>query len=480
MAFTVTFYNFDKVKNSTARPSGGNSFDCTLKDQSTVLSPIIKLQIGVNAPVTSNYAYIPNFNRYYFVKDWVNDGLLWIAHLTVDVLASFKTEIGASTQYILRSSAEYDDNIMDNAYPTAGGYYTTTVISPEPGAATDYKAWHAWEKEFENGMYVVGVVNDNQQGKVGGALTYYCMAHLAFKRMMELILQNVDWAGVDPSEISDNLLKVLIEPMQYIKSLMWFPISMDNLDTDGWPFFSKMDFGFWETPTFAGGRILDKSTYRLVADMPLPKHPQAESDFSYYNLQPFTKYTLKFPPYPDMILDGLQTYALKNVQLRINIDFVTGQSKLNIVRLSGGVSSDIILDSVNAIIGIPLDVGDVVRDYAGAATGILGSLASLVTGNPFGILTGVTSTAESSAGKPVYQGAPGSIAGLYDSPVLVMECLEQVSVNYRTNGRPLYKRRQVSTLGGYMTCQNPRIKINGFDSELDAVTSYMSQGFYYE
>ena len=79
--------------------------------------PSITFKFPTVSPTTWNYLHIPSFGRYYFINDWTVSGDFWTAHCTVDVLASFKSAIGESEQYVLRSSAENNPNLTDTMYP---------------------------------------------------------------------------------------------------------------------------------------------------------------------------------------------------------------------------------------------------------------------------------------------------------------------------------------------------------------------------
>ena len=98
MGFTVNLYTLSKRDNSTKRPTGnGTQFSCIIKSGSGILHPTISLDLGkTNDPSQYNYAYIPDFDRYYFIEEWYFDRALWTASLKVDVLATYKTEIGNS------------------------------------------------------------------------------------------------------------------------------------------------------------------------------------------------------------------------------------------------------------------------------------------------------------------------------------------------------------------------------------------------
>lgn len=69
-----------------------NTITGTLKQECSISSPVILIEI--ENPVGYNYAYIPEFSRYYYISDMVSvRNNLWRIYLTVDVLMSFKDYI---------------------------------------------------------------------------------------------------------------------------------------------------------------------------------------------------------------------------------------------------------------------------------------------------------------------------------------------------------------------------------------------------
>lgn len=74
-----------------------------LRESSSVITPIIKIE---DDDLTDyNYAYIPEFGRYYFITNITsvrND--LWEVAMRVDVLMTYATEIKANTAVIARNS----------------------------------------------------------------------------------------------------------------------------------------------------------------------------------------------------------------------------------------------------------------------------------------------------------------------------------------------------------------------------------------
>ena len=74
MSITIKFYTFAKRINSTKQPTGAAalSSDCIIKRGSSIINPTIELDIGLaTSPAAYNYAYIADWNRYYWVQDWI-------------------------------------------------------------------------------------------------------------------------------------------------------------------------------------------------------------------------------------------------------------------------------------------------------------------------------------------------------------------------------------------------------------------------
>ena len=88
MALTVDLYSFSKRDNSTKHPTGSpTTYSCILKEECGVINPVIVIQ-EIGNPSGYNYAYIPSFGRYYWIKEWTWVLGRWEAELYTDVLAT--------------------------------------------------------------------------------------------------------------------------------------------------------------------------------------------------------------------------------------------------------------------------------------------------------------------------------------------------------------------------------------------------------
>ena len=91
----VYFFNFSKRRNSTGRPATPSTptVNAKLKDGCSIAKPVLEISAtitGMDNVSQYNYAYIPDFERYYFVTDWILTGTIASVYLVVDPLASFR------------------------------------------------------------------------------------------------------------------------------------------------------------------------------------------------------------------------------------------------------------------------------------------------------------------------------------------------------------------------------------------------------
>lgn len=116
MAISVNFMRFNKRINSTAVPStGGTSYGCLLKDDTSLRSPIFQMQFGMGFnPSQYNYCHVPSWNSYYFIEEWTYVNRLWHARCTMDVLATYKADILATKAFLLYSEASGNKNLVDD------------------------------------------------------------------------------------------------------------------------------------------------------------------------------------------------------------------------------------------------------------------------------------------------------------------------------------------------------------------------------
>lgn len=123
---TVILYNNQsddravvKTLSETIRMSG------SLRGEASLMSPTIMCEIQ-EIP-TSNYAYIPEFKRYYFIKDiQAYRDNMYIISFSIDVLMTYAKDILSTEAIIERQSSpdNYDVYIDDGSFVTENLYET--------------------------------------------------------------------------------------------------------------------------------------------------------------------------------------------------------------------------------------------------------------------------------------------------------------------------------------------------------------------
>ena len=480
MAFNVTFYNFSKRENSTYRPShAGVTYPCVLKETSSIANPEIILEMGTGNAPGWNYAYIEEFNRYYYVSDWTwIQNRLWSASLSTDLLATFRDQIGASELYVLRSSAESDGNIIDDYYPCKITCQTEELIGNSPWIS----ALNTDELDLSKGVFVIGYVTSQQpnDSSMYGSVVYSAMKQEGLRSLVDALLGNLKLLDPDfkTADASLALQKSLIDPLSYIKSCIWMPVLYDGL-----PGVELDELHIWDWTVSCAHKIIrNDPPYRAyVRNFNITKHPLTLTRGNYLNTAPYTRINLDFPPFGNIELDTSLTANATQVETRITFDLITGKAKMKI--LINGVCTDII----DAMVGVPIQLSQVSSDYLGAAqsgfNGIVGTISSALSGNIAGAI--------SSAGNGIANGVRamqprnssisgnGSFSHLRYRPRLYHQFMYPVDEDNWHCGRPLCQVRKISDIPGYLLIKDGDVDINGFSGESEAVRAYLESGFFY-
>lgn len=474
MAFTVQLYNFTKRENSTARPSGqGTPYACIVRTGTGILNPTIELEIGLaTSPASFNYAYIAEFQRYYFIEEWQFSERLWTAQLKVDVLATYKTVIGSSNLYALRAANNYDGTIIDNLYPTKTGSQFEQILYN-----TDI-----WTPYIDYGVVVIGVVSSNPHY---GSLDYYAMSLEALNDLTEFLLTDLvnsvhDFSDLDASlELQLNL----IDPLQYIKSAVYIPVGIGNIPGTYFPNGGNIKiFKYNCAASGAFTRLGPTPYFEKTVRLDIPKHPQTNARGNYVNAAPYTNIAVAIPPFGVFEIDTTVACTGEEVEAVIRVDVPTGKAVVSLY------IDDTLIRRSEGSVGVPIQLSQVTRDYYGAAMGLaqgatsaVGSFLSMNYASMVGAgISAIGNAYTSLIPRSSSMGSGGSYAQLTQRPRLDAQFFIIVDDDIAHNGRPLCQIVQPANLGGYMLIQDGDVAIDGTSSEARSIRSYLEGGFYYE
>ncbi len=473
MAIAVKFYTFSKKPNSTKQPeSSGHSFNCILLEPSSVISPAISLNVGKSEnPSEYNYAYISEFKRYYFVTDWNYSSGLWIASLTVDVMASWKINIGTATKYVLRSSNKSNGDIFDSQYPTTANIRYNIE-----------NAGSAWECDnYQSGVYVLGIIGAIGGEAAAGSVKYWAFTYQQLQNFIKILLGTTDWfdgEGNAIEEIGNALAKVLFNPLEYIVSCRWYPFNVERLSVTAQ---TVVAYGWWAlvTDCYTINDCVTTGRASLFETFTVPKHPQAAERGAYLNQSPFTRHMIQFAPWGSFELDG--AYALGDVALATTVDITTGTAKLDMLVGPAGNITNIPPRIAKVGVDIPLTqlVGITPQDLAKSLAGIA---TSVVVGDAVGALGGAIDAVTNFANPTMTQtgSQSGSFIGLGDDVVLRSIFYMVTDDDNDNKGRPLCSTIQLSEIPGFIQCADGYIELPAMTQERNEISSYLKEGFFYE
>lgn len=459
MSIDVNFYTFNKKPNSTKRPSGeATTYKCNLIEPTSFTAPDIALIVPAK-PTAYNYAYIPEFSRYYYIQDWAYSAGLWRASLSVDVLASYRNYIGSQKQYILRSAAASDGNIVDTLYPTKNSPKTVFSYSEDIGGDNPFKS------NFTEGVYIVGIINSDS-GAIG-CVSYYVFTNAQFRAFCNVLMGTADWAYTGIEEIGEELTKVLFNPFQYVASCIWLPVP--NVSTGG--AVGEIPYGWW---TLSVGASRFGGSPRLApANFTIPKHPQSGRG-AYLNGSPFSRYSLSWPCFGQFALDPDIMGVSTNLYAQCFIDPVSGIGTLNIMTDKAS------LITTQAQVGVQIQIAQMAANYGGAAGSIINTITNAVTGNIGGVLSSIGDAVSNAMPQVTTMGRNGGAGSYLFPPVLNSTFYEVVDDDNEHLGRPLCRDLVPSSIPGYMLCADVELEIPCTHSELENIVSIMESGFYYE
>jgi hypothetical protein len=531
MAFEIRLYKFNKKPNSTARPDATSylSYQCTPRHDISILAPVVTVR--AESLIGYNYAYIPRYERYYFITDIVNDVRgLWDLSLSCDTLASFKNEILASSEYVARSATSYNGNIQDEMYPAKSGSYISMTSAGTP-----------FVDDLYSGTFIVGVVN-GIAGASSTAITYYAMSASDYATLLGSLCNQTTMASIlgivvnDEGivqgltgclqDISYDVYMAQVNPIQYVVSSVYIPIAKSAFPVGGSTQLKLGKFNMGQTVDFLSNVRVEIS----AGSISLPKHPNYNVRGQYLNAPPYSNYTTHFPGFGTIELDGARVSRWSTIKAKIILDACNGSAYLylntndgdekpgavgimsgnigisipvtqmlatdlkgnliadvakvvsNVANDSGGLGNSIISRAHSAISKALINAADVYT--MGLASETISNLqaAGAITRSPTtpqGSVTGITSGLQSIPTLSM-SGSPGGSAALWGEWWIKNEYFILVNEDLETLGRPLMEIKKLDDLRGFCQCLNTHTVTSGTAQENDIVNSYLCNGFFIE
>lgn len=463
------FTGFQKKPNETKQPTGGTDITVRLKENTSIINPVFLLT-GYNLA----HNYIQWGSRYYFIDDIViigND--LAEYHCSTDVLATYKTNIGSSSQYILRSASASNGEINDNFYPMIAhktysrDNHATPFIEPDLGT------------------FIFGV-QGHPDNATFGCTTYYALDVIECQDLMDAVFNisdsTYDSSSVVSMQIPEEVYKSLINPQQYIVSCMFLPFEWQTIGGGYAPY---INLGWYSFPT--NNAMYFDPTYvelpYIEQNFTIPKHPQASARGVYLNNAPYSDYTLSYMPFGDINIPADLILNSTNLYTKVIVDVVTGKGTLR--AYAGTSESDPLVASVSAQVGVPIAISGGLYDLkpsdftAAAIDTAAAMIVNPLTGAGTGIKIAANLADAASSHKLSTSGSNGALDFLEYDICLYATFTHVANDDNAQHGRPLCDVRTINTLSGYIQCLHPDLDLPATLTEKQMIVEHMSNGFYY-
>lgn len=535
----IKLYTFGKKTNSTKQPTdAGTTKTGILLEPFSLDKLTVKFQLASGTSVTTsapsyNYAYISKFSRYYFITGWSYSDGFWFANMEEDHLASYKTNIGNSIQFIVRSESSYDAKLKDSNFIKTKEIKVDTV-SPRPNPDTQGKknGWlddqgRAWVSTLNptetNSLHTLRYVltfSSNRyyiaDGAAAGDLpepanvlypvpvtgqigTLTLVANL---KAIQSLKQNIDKLRaeedpynkimgmyyypfcIDSSKVYGSLyaLGVILrtieaEPREQMVALRFTPFGASREN--------RLHVHSFQRGTQGESTYLESDIQQTTITLDIPKHPQEQAYGSFLSGEYASHYDLYLPFYGTINLPANVLQLQQKIKIYVDTYLMTGNANIKVVAINSDNEETDLGIRLSAQIGVPMVM-------TGQNYSQLNRLRQQQANTDYYKLSNETLSqkkinyelATLQANIPTYSSSnttTGQDPSVYKYPPALIATFEEVKEsNIENVGRPLEESRTINTLSGFVQCSDVHLDFSIPESEKAALTSLLESGFYYE
>lgn len=492
MAFEVRFFKFSKRENSTALPdvTGGAVFQCVLKEYCSLDRPsfLIELQHldgthDPNAWPDYNYCWVKPWGKYFFVEDWTNEFPHWRAQCRIDVLASYKSEILASTQYVSYSSVSGGTWLPDTRIPVLKNCIVNSASAALPVFVS-------------GGLYILSYIGKVENGDGGSGLVALGKASLvslitsiSTSDMTQNIDDIVQQTGYDWTQGAEGGLYYLTRVMTQndilgkayqtapscLRSCIYTPLKVPGSASQH-IYLGNYDTGVTGIPV-NGDPITGSVSVSI---------PWYYSDWR----RAVCEQVYLYLPLVGMV--NLSSDSLTHASsITVNYSYTLTDATIAFQVVAGGE----VVGTYGGSCAINYPLGINQQASAGQVTqaviqGLTQTASAGITGNVAGVISGIAATAYNAmdVAATTHPSSVGGIGGGAGSGLsrdvvcytVAHDTIVSPSDMASTMGVPTMKPVTLSSCSGYCQCVNAHIAANATLEELNAITAWLNSGFYIE
>lgn len=473
----ITLYtSFSKRKNSTKTPTGGTVVsNVELKKPTSLHDPTFVLG-PVTGVTMENVTYIKAFGHYYFVNDiTVTPHDYFEISCSEDPMASNKSGILASTQYVIYSASRNDPTIPDSRILSySDGFHT---------ASSGFVDSHSNPLQLDNvGCFILSCLSRRYA-------TYFTTTYIINAAELITLAQYLFNPDVWLSSFEAMIGKFVLKPYDSVISLKWIPLSYTDV-TSGLTAvvveLGKDEIQWTDSDGYhsVNAHILPtNSVYDITGSVTHTWHYKDDWRLS----NPTTRAQIYVPGYGMTDINPLQHKT--STKIRTAIDLLTGDTTTWIYD-----DEDKIVSTLSYDLGVVIPIAQYTGFSPGGIAQIAGGVAALATGGTSGVVTGTLSGLAAAANitkgaadmftpTQSVKGSQGGRSWLgYRSYGLIERYIDTQNLDAFniTNGMPLMEQVTLSTLSGYCQCSAASVELNCNESDRDYINNMLNSGFYIE
>ena len=440
----IIYENFIKKRNSTKQPITGTTIKVSLKDNTSVVSPTFIIS-AVNA---LNITEIKWDNRFYFVnnKVFINNNICEL-NCELDRLATYKSDILETTQFVEYSASFYNLDIIDERIgkhitPTTKLSFGKSTVLPNN---TPILVFNTSSKTVNSNTGVgTWYLNESQLSSIIDKLTVDLSS---ISELQDLFKTFFSGASIQ------NILKVTWLPF-YPVALGTSNVTVGNLDTGITAYF----------PTSTMVEISD--------DIKIPWEGNYYLRSSAYNtLSIYLPYVGNVGLNIDEYVDSTQ------INVKYTIDNVDGTCLVEISGNNGGG-----LRSFTCKLGVDIPI---------SATGISNPIGNLINTGTMTLSSNYSGLAGALQNSFIpstdvigsYQSRALNFAYKDDKPALILQHFRPIttpSAIADNQGGAVFTELLLKNLQGYCKTRNATIELNGFAEQSQMIEKMIDNGIFIE
>ena len=474
------FFNFSKRRNSTKVPedSSGTSFELYLKQDTSLRNPTFVISAD-----TFGFNYCKFNGAYYFVTDVISHkNNLWYVVCEIDDLATLRSEILASSAYVLYDTAANteltDSRLSINTTPT---YLTNQTKFTTLGNAQEYTA-------------VVGVTGANKAG-TSGSTGLFAMSLPTLRSLLRNMYQwyvstgipDPDWSWI--TDAKDALQELgdffTVASRQFvtsndvggnIRSCTLIPVPLSSLQGTVYPIY----LGTYETGISA--LLIDMDPFVDTCSIAIPWQAT-----DWRRNAPYHEFYLNIPFMGTIQLSPSSLIGLTTLYLYMYVDVSDGSATIIIYKdfnarhVLGVYTANLGGNYLVGTSGVSTPRG--LMAIAGAGASVITATAAMSAAPLMGVIPSIMNnvTPQSTA--------LGGSGGLASIDLLRTE-ITLTSVFHNTNitpssvssviGTPTMAIKTLSNVSGYVQTAGFSLQADAEAPALEAVNSFMNGGAFIE